>query len=154
MLPCFPIATSCSEGLHPPHRPSGRATPSRLRPTTAHRADRARAWNERLGFAPPLQGRHGDEPLAIPEAAAAKVRPPSDAGRRPRRSKCGLSRGLPPRLALQSGVQKPLWRSADARRATAAGRGAGSRWPMRKTRTALQADERVLHESYPLNFSG
>jgi AraC-like DNA-binding protein len=38
-------------------------------------------------------------------------------------------------------------RSTDARRATAAGRGAGSSFPMRKTRTALQADERFLRAS-------
>src|SRR5207248_2204900 len=59
---------------------------------------------------------------------------------------CRLSRGLPGRLPLQSGVQKPLQRPPYARRATPAGRGAGSRFPMRKTRTALQADERWLQE--------
>jgi AraC-like DNA-binding protein len=73
-------------GLHPPHRQGDRTTPSRLRPAPSHRAARARAGHERLGFAPPLQGRHGDEPLAIPEAAAAPGGPPSDAGRRPRRA--------------------------------------------------------------------
>jgi AraC-like DNA-binding protein len=38
-------------------------------------------------------------------------------------------------------------RPTDARRATAAGRDAGKRWPMRRTRTALQADERWFHAS-------
>src|SRR5207245_9055424 len=84
----------------------------------------------RLAVPPPLTGRHGAEPLAIPEAVAAPGGPPSDAGRRPRRGQCRLSRGVPRRLPLQSGVQKPLRRPTDARRATAAGRGAGSRWPM------------------------
>ena len=94
-----------------------------------------------------------DEPLAIPEAAAAPGGPPSDAGRRPRRGKCGLSRGLPRRLPLQSGVQKPLRRPTHARRATTAGSRQGKRWPMRKTRTALQADERSLHDSsFSLSF--
>jgi AraC-like DNA-binding protein len=38
-------------------------------------------------------------------------------------------------------------RPPDARHAPAAGSGAGKRWPIRKTRTALQADERALHAS-------
>jgi hypothetical protein len=38
-------------------------------------------------------------------------------------------------------------RPTGARCATAAGRGAGKCWPMSKTRTARQADERWLHES-------
>jgi AraC-like DNA-binding protein len=47
-------------------------------------------------------------------------------------------------------------RPTNARRATAAGRGSGKHWPMRKTRTALQADERFLGKKYGrrlLNFS-
>jgi hypothetical protein len=88
-------------GLHPLHRPSDRTTPSRFRPAPTHRADGARAGHERLRFAPPLQGGHGDESLAIPEAAAAPGGPASNAGRRLRRSQCGLPRGLPRRLALQ-----------------------------------------------------
>ncbi len=61
-----------------------------------------------LGVAPPLQGRHGAEPAAIPEAAAAPGGPPSAAGRRPRRGTGCLPRGVPRRLPLQSGVQDPL----------------------------------------------
>ncbi len=48
----------------------------------------------RHDFDQPL-GRHGDEPLAIPEAVAAARGPPSDVKRRPRRGQCRLSRGLP-----------------------------------------------------------
>ena len=64
---------------------------------------------------------------AIPEAAAVAGGPPSDAGGRPRCGQRGLSRGLQRCLALQSGVQKPLRRPTDARRAAAARRNRGKR---------------------------
>ena len=47
--------------------------------------------------------------------------PASDAGRRPRRGQCSLSRRVPRRLPLQPGVQKPLRCPTHARCATLAG---------------------------------
>ena len=52
------------------------------RPAAAHRGTCARARYECLGAAPPLQGRHSDEPVTIPETAAAPGSPPPDAERR------------------------------------------------------------------------
>src|SRR5713101_5364103 len=118
----WPAPSPCSSGgLYSLHRQSRQATPPRLRPASSHRAAHTRTGHERVGVASPLQSRHGDEPLAIPEAAAAAGGPASDAERRPRRGQCRLSRGVPGRLPLQPGVQKPLRCPPDARRAPAAG---------------------------------
>ncbi len=68
-------------------------------------------------------------PLLTREMAAPGG-PSSDAGRRLRRGQCRLSRGLPGRLPLQSGVQKPLRCPTHARRATPAGSRLRFPWPM------------------------
>jgi hypothetical protein len=98
--------------------------------------------HERLRVTQALQGRHGDESLAIPETVAAAGSPPSVAGRKPGCSQYGLASGLPGRLAFQSGVQKSLRRHPHTRCATPAGRDAVFSFPMSKMGTVLQADER------------
>jgi hypothetical protein len=103
------------------------AAPKGLRPAAADRRHRQGGRDERLGIPPPLQGGHRDEPLAVPEAAAAPGGPPSHARRGARRRERRPPRGLLRRLAVHPRVQEALRRTAYARRGAASGSRHGER---------------------------
>ena len=93
----------------PTHRPRDPVVARQLHAAAAHRRLRARGAHEPVIAAPSLQGGHGDEPAAIPEAPAPAGSAPADARRRHRRGERRAPRGIREPFAVQPRVQPPVW---------------------------------------------
>lgn len=123
-----PQGIACMRWWWPTARASAFRAPSSGCARTSISRCASKSWRARstsaLDPAPSLQGRHGLQPAAVPEAAASAGGAPADALRQPGSGGGQLSRGLREPLAVQPRVQPPVRRPATARHRTPAPGGA------------------------------